>query len=163
MKKLRILMIMVAAVMTFSLASTAVAATVATTFDVVATVNSTCSITNAPNLAFGLYDPTSGAVLNGTTTITIRCTKNTDYELYITPASGARIMVGAPTADNLPYELYSDPGRTAVFQSAAGGPKVTSLSGTTDIDTIVYGQIPASQDVAIGTYTQTVTVTVDYI
>lgn len=163
MKKLRILIIMVAVVMTFSLASTLNAATVATTFDVTATVNSICSITNAPNLAFGVYDPTSGAVLDGTTTITIRCTKNTDYELYITPASGARIMVGAPTADNLTYELYSDAGRTAIFQNTAGGPKVTSASGIADIDTIVYGQIPASQDVAIGAYTQTVTVTVDYI
>ncbi len=163
MKKIRILMIMVAAVMTLSFASTVYAATVATTFDVTATVNSVCSITNAPNLAFGAYDPTSGTDLDATTTVTIRCTKNTDYELYITPASGARIMVGAPTADNLNYELYSDAGRTTSFSSAVTGTKATATDAALDIDTIVYGRIPSLQNVAIGTYTQTVTVTVDYL
>ena len=162
MKKNRILMIMVAAVLSLSLSSMAIAATVSTTFDVTASVASTCSITNAPDLAFGPYDPTSGTPLDNQTTVTIRCTKNTTYELYITPAAGARIMVGSPTADNLNYTLWTDAGRTTSFPSAVTGSTGTATDPTLDIDTIVYGRIAIGQNVAIGTYTQTVTVTVDY-
>ena len=163
MKKIRMLIIMVAVVIGLSIGSMAYALVVNTNFDVTATVNSVCNITNAPNLAFGVYDPTDVVDNDNQTTVTIRCTKGTTYELYITPATGARIMNTGPPVDPLNYELYTDAGRTTIFPDTAIGPKVASVSAVADIDTIVYGRIPALQDVAIGAYTQTVTVTVDYI
>ncbi|MBI5599155.1 MAG: spore coat protein U domain-containing protein [Deltaproteobacteria bacterium] len=138
----------------------AMAATATSNMTATATVISTCRITSVTNVAFGSYDPTDTANLDSTGSFTFRCTRGTDYDLYIT---GARTMNSATwVGDNLNFELYSDSGRTSVYPSASVGITGTAASNAADVRT-VYGRVAAGQDVrAASDYTKTVVVTVQF-
>ncbi len=159
MKKTVIVVAMLS--MAVVLASTAIAANVNQTFNVTATVAASCRIVTTSDLTFGAYDPTDTNPLDGATTATYRCVKNTLATFYITPASGARTM--AAGAESLNYELYSDAGRTTAFPStfAAG---VTNTPATNAVQTLnIYGRIPALQDAGVSAaYTQTATLNIDF-
>ncbi|WP_372987116.1 spore coat U domain-containing protein [Marinobacter sp.] len=150
-----------------TLASTAVqAATDTTTFQVTATVSDTCEIT-ATDLAFGAYDPNSG-VLDGTSTITATCTSGTNYDIGLDTGLNAanttittRAMSDGGT-NYLDYELYSDSGRTTVWGDSVGMDTVNQTSAGGEENHTVYGQIPASQFVLAGSYSDTINVTITY-
>lgn len=147
-------------------ASSTLAATATTTFQVTATVASSCKVT-ATDLDFGAYDPLAAA-LDGTSTITATCTAQTPYTIGLDAGLKAggtttRRMTGDDTATTLlSYELYSDTTRTAIW-GAPGGTTVaqSALTGGA-LNYTVYGRIPASQYVPAANYADTVTVTVTY-
>jgi spore coat protein U-like protein len=67
-----------------------------------------------------------------------------------------RSMTGTSSA-LLGYALYSDTGRTVNFATTA------SITGSGAAQPItIYGQIPAGEYVAPGSYTDTITATVTY-
>ena len=79
--------------------------------------------------------------------------------VFITPGTGGRVMTGP---GNLTYELYSDAGRTAIWgATATSAGKVPTSTGASQTLT-VYGRIPRGQNVAVGAYSQTVTVTLNF-
>lgn len=145
--------------LTLGLASTsAVAATATTTMAVTATVQATC-VVSATSMAFGTY---TGVVANTTSTVTVTCTNTTPYTLGLNAgaASGAtttnRSMTG-PGSALLGYGLYSDSARTANFVTTA------SITGSGAAQPVtVYGQVPAGQYPAPGSYADTITATVTY-
>lgn len=145
---------------------TALAATATTTFDVTATVADTCSIA-ASNLAFGTYDPGAGD-LNGTTTLTATCTENTTYDIGLdTGSNGASATTTTRAMDDglanyLDYELYQDSARTTVWGDTIGTDTVSQTSTGGDESHTVYGQIPGSQFVPAGSYSDTINVTITY-
>jgi spore coat protein U-like protein len=63
--------------------------------------------------------------------------------------------------DNLNYELYQEAGRTTLWPAAAPGVTGTAPS-IVPITLGIYGRIPALQDVSVGNYSGTVTITVEY-
>lgn len=141
-------------------AGSALAATVTSSFNVTATVISTCRIsTAASNIAFTSYDPTDSSPNDtGTGSFAFRCTKGTSYKLYIT---GTRSMTG--TGGTLPFELYTNAGRSTLYPSASGGASSVTSIGNTAVTSNIYGRIAAERDVAAGTdYTVTLTATVEY-
>ena len=140
-----------------------------------ASVTATCTITTAP-VAFGAYDPTAVADLDGTGTVTVLCTDGTPG--YVTLGEGAnadaastpavpvrRMAGGAAAAGRLTYHLYSETTRTDVW----GNTPTTGLNhvgdGTATALT-VYGTIPAAQNVIAGSggtaYADTVVATVEF-
>jgi spore coat protein U-like protein len=141
------------------------AATDTTTFQVTATVTESCNVT-ATDLAFGNYDP-SAADNDKTSTITVTCTKGTDYDIGLNEgtASGATVtarqMTGSP--DLLDYSLFSDSNRTVNWGNTVSTDTVHvgSAAGTPENHT-VYGRIPTGQYVTAGSYADTITVTVTY-
>jgi spore coat protein U-like protein len=141
------------------------AATDTTTFQVTATVTESCNVT-ATDLVFGNYDP-SVADNEKTSTITVTCTKGTDYDIGLNEgtASGATVttrkMVG--TVDSLNYSLFSDTNRTVNWGNTVGTDTVAvgSATGAAENHT-VYGRIPTGQYVTAGSYSDTITVTVTY-
>ena len=145
--------------LTLSLASTSASATnVTTTMAVTATVQATCVVSATP-MAFGTY---TGVVANTTSTVTVTCTNTTPYTLGLNAgaASGAtttnRSMTG-PGSALLGYGLYSDSARTANFVTTA------SITGSGAAQPVtVYGQVPAGQYPAPGSYADTITATVTY-
>lgn len=159
MKKI---VIMGIAAATIALAEIASAGTATSSFTAQTNAIAVCRITtSASTINFGSYDPTSAVNNdNGTGSFGFRCTKGTVYKVYITPA--ARAMTSG--AESLNFELYSDAGRASVFPSTnAAGISGSSTSNGVEIITNMYGRIPAGQDVTAGvTFTQTLTVTVDY-
>ena len=148
------------------LGEAALAATATTTFEVTATVEDTCSI-SATNIAFGAYDPDAGH-LNGTTTLTVTCTENTTYDIGLdTGSNGASATTTSRAMDDglsnyLDYELYQDSGRTTVWGDTVGTDTVSQTSTGGDESHTVYGQIPGSQFVPAGSYSDTINVTITY-
>lgn len=156
-----------AAVVLLAGSATAGAATATGTFTVQAVINSACSVA-ATALNFGAYNPTSATALTGTSTVSVYCTGGTPYTTALNVGSGGgtfatrTLLSGGQTLD---FNLYRDAsysqvwgdGTASTFTVAGTG------SGLLTANTItVYGQVPVSQDKPIGTYTSTITVTVNY-
>ncbi len=122
-----------------------------------ATVVAICNFTSVTNLDFGTYDTTSGtADDDGIGDAKFRCTKGTDYDVYIT---GARTMTDG--TDTLNFEIYTDVAGGAVWPNASVGETGTAATNA-EITMDVFGRITALQDVQVGVYNGSVTVTVDY-
>lgn len=142
--------------------NTSSGATTTSTFQVTATVASSCTV-SATNLAFGSY---TLAQLDQSSTITATCTNGTSYTIGLDAGtfSGANTStrrMSGPSPTGLSYSLYSDSGRTTNWGNATG----SWVSGTgTGIAQVlnVYGRIPAGQTASIGNYTDTVTVTMTF-
>jgi len=138
------------------------ATTVTTTIAVSATVLSFCSI-SATALAFGNYSTTA---VSGTATVTGTCTTGTTYNVGLSAGTGTGATVTTRYMTNgsntLGYSLYQDAGHANVWGTTIGTNTVLS-TGTGLAQTFtVYGLIPASEYVAPGSYTDTVTATITY-
>jgi spore coat protein U-like protein len=149
---------------------TAGAGTDTKTFEVSAVVNPNC-IVSAADLAFGGYDGT--AAKTGTSTVTVRCSKNTTYEVALsTGGSGsfAQRLLSGNGGNTLQYNLYTTLDASTIWGDGTSstdtvpglGAGMASASAQTHT---VFGQLPNStdnQDAPSGDYTDTITVTVTY-
>ncbi|MDA8100187.1 MAG: spore coat U domain-containing protein [Nitrospiraceae bacterium] len=154
----RFMMVLMAAVLVLA-AGTAMAATATSVFAVSATVQPTCSIsTGATAIAFGTYDPLSATPLDGSGTVSFRCTRNTLYWTYI---PGPWTIAGPVPADVLSMNFYSDAAYTALYSTGKVGGGTASPNNAPQTVTY-YGRIPANQYVAEGAYSQNFTFTVEY-
>ena len=134
------------------------AAQTTATLNVTATVIDNVRIVSLPELAFGNYDPTEGANVDATTTLTVKATKDLTYNAYF---GSDRVL--SDGTNSLNYELYSDAGRTSAWGSTlATAQSYTSTSGTTNALHTVYGRVAANQDVPPNAYTDTVTLTIEW-
>jgi spore coat protein U-like protein len=133
------------------------------TFTVTATVSAACEI-SATALAFGTY---SGAVNNSTSTISVTCTNTTTYNVGLNAGTTtgstvtARKMAG-PSSATLNYAMYSNSGRTTNWGNTVGTDTVAGTGDGTAQNLTVYGQIPAGQSVALGSFTDTIIATITY-
>ena len=135
-----------------------------------------CTV-SATGPAFGIYDPLSGSPNDANGIVTATCTLlsggATTVNLvssYSTGASGIyspRTLVSGTSV--LDYNLYFDAGYTEIRGNGTGG----SLTGSASITLTpaqptgqaqgtIYGRIFAGQDVAAGSYLDTIVVTVTY-
>ena len=154
--------------------STAIFAGTATDTMVVTTdVGISCTITVA-DLTFTSYDPTYGVDNDSTGSVTSTCTTGGGVVLTLgqgssadsgsTDATPIRRMVGttgAASGTYLNYGLYQEGGRTTVFGNTSGTGGSFTATGGADVTT-VYGRIPKSQSAAIGSYADSVSVTLTY-
>jgi spore coat protein U-like protein len=152
-------------------AGIAQAATTGTSFQVTATVQSTCSAT-AATLAFPNYTPGGGAQ-TGNTTISVKCTKNTPFTVALnagatTGDAFTQRLMGGSGANTLQYNLFTTVALAQVFGDGSGGTGTvagTGLGVATANSVQVFGQVPDSatnQAAVPGSYTDTITVTVTY-
>lgn len=147
------------------------------TFQVTANVASSC-IVNATDIAFGAYDPADAnatAPLDATGTVSVRCTRGTSTAVAAlnqganptsdsTCASPSRQMNGGGT-ERLRYDIYRDASRAEVWgcdPTSNVQPIPTFTSSLIPVTLTTYGRIPAGQDAAIGSYTDTVQVSVTF-
>lgn len=110
----------------------------------------TCTLT-VTGMSFGTY---TGALLNGTATGRVTCSGGWDIPLNAGTGAGAteaiRKMTG-PGGAELSYEVFQDPARSINWGNTTG----TDLNGTGNTNITFYGQILAGQNVAPGTYIDT--------
>jgi spore coat protein U-like protein len=136
--------------------------TATTSFTVTATISNSCTI-SASNLSFGTY---TGAVLNGTSMITVNCTKNAPYYVGLNAgeATGATVTTRKLTsgANSLNYALYSNTTRTANWGNTVGTDTVSGTGSGISQLLNVYGQIPGGQNLIPGNYSDTITATITY-
>lgn len=143
---------------------------------------SSCTV-NSATIAFGSYDVYAGAVA-AVGTIAMSCTwsgsgaapapyaklgpgNGTVNNRYMTCVSGA-CLTGFST-DKLFYNLYTDAAHTTIWMNGAttGEASTPADCSNTNCSWTVYGLIPAAipggkNDVAVGGYADTITVTVSY-
>ncbi len=147
--------------------SQAVAATDDATFSVTASVLAACDV-QATNHAFGTYSPASGTPLDGSSTVSVYCTVGTPYTLSLNVGTGGGTFASRKMtsgSNELLYNLYTASNRTTVWGDGSGSTNTISGNGTgllTAATHTVYGRVTTAQDVAPGSYTSTVTVTVTF-
>jgi len=154
-----------------ALAGTAQAATKTTTFNVTATVNANCFI-SAGNLSFGNFDINDVTDTTATSTINVRCSKDTPYTVLLSSGPGsfaAREMLNG--SDKLIYNLHVGSGASdAVWGDGVGGTTAT-VNGTGNGVGVaqqnphtVHGRILAANNLTAkpGAYSATITATVSY-
>lgn len=145
------------------------AGSASTTFAVNGNVTANCTI-SATGISF-TYDPVvANAAANATATgsITLACTKGSapsialDNGLYAGLASaGPRAMRLGATANYLGYDIYQPGGGTTSWTTAA--PYVPTAPTSKAARTFTMnGAAIAGQDVTVGSYTDTVTATVNF-
>jgi spore coat protein U-like protein len=146
--------------------------------------NCTVSVPTGP-LAFGSYDPVTthaSLPLDSSGQIRVNC-QAPDIQVFVAQlSSGAggsgysprRMQLGA---ERLDYNVYTNAARTVVFGNGSGGTvTVTCTTGVTGggctgsnpagptrrATLPFYGRIPAAQDAAIGSYSDILTVRIDF-
>lgn len=114
---------------------------------------------------FGDYDPTRNVVaapLKSAATFTLRCSKGSSASIVLSNglyASGGLRRMRTGSDSYLDYNLFKDAGRNNVWNDANAIQYVASSSVPQTFT--IYGQVPSGQDnVAIGSYTDTITITV---
>ena len=136
----------------------------------------TCRISGNPGLGFGGYDVLSASPNDSVATVTALCTRNggprnVSITLQLSKGTNGssvnarRMRNLGPAGGYLNYNLFRDVARSAVWGFSTGVDTVSQTvavpnrgSGTTTFT--IYGRIPAQQDVAVGSYNDSVTVTV---
>jgi spore coat protein U-like protein len=136
----------------------------------------TCSV-SATGPAFGIYSPlgttptyANGSVMAVCTLLSGGATTVTLVSSYSTGASGqfaTRTMLSG--TQSLNYNLYFDAAYTEIRGNGTGGSQqggatltLTPSAPTQQTSSVIYGRIPAAQDVGAGAYLDTIVVTVSY-
>jgi spore coat protein U-like protein len=115
-------------------------------------------------LAFGPYDVFSSQDRLGAGSITVTC----DQAFSIALGAGAnsndyhaRRLLGP--SGYLAYNLYSDVNRVTVWADSSDPTHTVSGAGTSQAQSfVVYGLIPAGQNVPVGTYSDSILVLVTF-
>jgi spore coat protein U-like protein len=105
----------------------------------------------------------------------VQCTNTTPYSIGLdngTHVSGSqRRMYSASTGSYISYNVYTDSARSSAWSASTSATSCTNGGGTCSLGTgtgatqaavTVYGRVPPQTTPAIGTYTDTVVVTVTY-
>lgn len=153
-----------AAMSLFAFAPAARAANASTTFSVTATVLASCNV-SAGTLAFGNYSPSAQS--DATSTIDIVCTNGTPYTVALDGGSTASNVAARAmndiSAHTLSYGIYTNATRATIWGDGTGATVTQSGTGSGGTQALTaYGRVPASQFVAAGNYSDTITVTVTY-
>ena len=137
----------------------------------------TCNTVNNPNavsatnLAFGTYSPGSPSPTDSNSTVKVFCSKAGDLlpsftvSLSTGGAGGFNPRKLSFGAARLNYNMYTTPAYTIIWGDGTSGTSVQSYNANQNQNQISftdYGQVPPSQFVTAGSYTDTITVTVTY-
>jgi spore coat protein U-like protein len=130
-----------------------------------------CRISTTP-VNFGVYDVFSRSVLDSTGTITVICNNPQQKPITITVTLNAggsgsfnpRQMRASGGTDRLNYYLFSDPSRTIIWGDGTGGSSYVTgvVTRYGAFNALVYGRIPAGQNVSLGNYGDVLTATVNW-
>jgi spore coat protein U-like protein len=139
------------------------AATATAQFSVTATINASCTI-NASGLSFG---PFVGSLTFGTGQVTVNCSNTTPYSVGLDAglASGATVTtrkMQGPGGALLAYGLFQNPAHTTNWGNTPTVDTVDGIGNGQNQNLSVYGDIPLSQNVAPGSYQDTITATITY-
>lgn len=127
-----------------------------------------CSLGGAA-VAFGTYDALSPLPFDTIGSMVFQCNQK-DHHVMIILSKGnsssyaTRSMVNG--SQQLFYNLYRDTGRTIIWGDGSGGSQAYIINNpqpnNRDITLPIFGRIPPAQNVKVGSYTDTITVTLTY-
>jgi spore coat protein U-like protein len=128
-------------------------------------VDQSCVISTTP-LTFMTYSPFTSTPNDSTGTVTLHCSVGTVATIGLD--CGTACTAGVPymrngTGGSLSYAVYQDTTRTTPWGNTTGTRLTTPAAPDTNSQVYnVYGRVPASQPVPPGSYTDTVTATVNF-
>ncbi len=134
---------------------------------------SQCTVSATP-MGFGNYDIFSTQPLDTAGTVTINCTSDiVKANLTAGPSQTSGIfnprqMKRSGGTDLLNYNIFTDVARTIIFGNGTGGTADIGLRRPTGKPAPwsqiinIYGRIPTGQDVSVGSYSDTLTITLDW-
>lgn len=115
-----------------------------------------CTVSSS-GVVFGGYDVFEINPNDSVGTIIVNCNTSTPYTLK--PSEGysgfneRRMMHGD---NHLIYNLYKDPSHNLIWGDA------NMIQGKNTAEYSIYGRIPARQNVSVGSYNDTLTITLEY-
>jgi spore coat protein U-like protein len=125
-----------------------------------------CTVSTT-SVSFGSYNVFATAPTDSTGSVSYHCTGNAS--VWIALSRGQSSSFGDRTltdgADELQYNLFRDAARASVWGDGSSGTQVAFDSAApknTNVTLTIYGRIPAEQDVRAGTYTDTVSVIINF-
>ncbi len=125
-----------------------------------------CTVSSVASVSFGAYDVfTTLPNNNGIGSITIRCTGGGRANIVMLSTGqsnsyASRVMKSG--ANLLNYNLYTSAARNVVWGDGTGGSSTMSAAANRSTTLNIFGRIPARQDAAVGTYTDSITATVNF-
>lgn len=126
-----------------------------------------CSV-SATSVIFGTYNVFSSSPVDSTGTVVLRCNGGAKNVLIaITRGQSATFLPRqlAKGAEKLAYNLFRDAARTSVWGDFSGGTSghiEVNPPNNDNLDVTVFGRIPPGQDISAGSYSDTVTVVVNF-
>jgi spore coat protein U domain-containing protein, fimbrial subunit CupE1/2/3/6 len=158
--------LVIIAVLSLFAAASAFGASATVYLNVSLTVASNCQVT-VTDLHFGTYDPLLGNAdqpLDATADLNMLCTRGAQatikFDYGRTPQGLNRGMTFG--SDRVNYSLFQDSSRTKPWADGENGLHVVGTGGRTPERYVVYGRVPAGQDVPPGAYNDIVMATVDF-
>ena len=153
-----------------SLSTAGYAATATDNLAVSTSVAMSCTV-EAAALNFQTYNPTASANNDASADITSTCTHGGSAKITLdqgaVPAGGStdaaplRQMINGTDSTKLRYDLYQNDARDVVFGNTTGtGKGFTASTGANT--TTVYGRITAGLTASVGSYADSVLVTLTY-
>ena len=141
-------------------------ATTTATLTVTANVAAECTATSS-TLAFGSYSALISTNIDAQATFTVACTQGTTATVGLDlgghSSAGLRRMADSGNSNFIPYELYTDTGRTTVWGNASGSwVSLSAAPSNAPRSLIVYGRTVNGLNVPVGGYSDAVTITVTF-
>jgi spore coat protein U-like protein len=125
-----------------------------------------CTI-SATSVNFGSYNVFNGSALDSTGTITYRCNgaaNNISISLSKGLSSTYSPRLMSKGVEALTYNLYTNAGHTNIWGDGTSGTTVYSRANppNSNVNVPIYGEVPAGQDVSAGTFSDTVSATINF-
>jgi spore coat protein U-like protein len=125
-----------------------------------------CTISTT-GVSFGTYNVFATSPLDSTGSVTYRCTGNASLTVTLDKGGAAtfnpRRMSSGSQA--LGYNLYLDASRTTPWGDGTGGSQLysnPSVPNNQNVTVTIYGRVAPGQDVSAGTYSNTITATINF-
>jgi spore coat protein U-like protein len=133
-----------------------------------------CNV-NVTGLSFGGYDVFSAIPKDSTATVTVTCnappqnpTAPVPVVISLSPGNSGsfaqRRLQRLDGPDRLAYNLFTTPAFSTVWGDGSGGSQTQTNLVTKDTPWTanIYGRIPAGQNVSAGSYSDVITVTIEW-
>lgn len=144
----------------------AVAAALTTALAWSAPAAADCTISAFKPVVFGSYNVYSSAPLDTTGSFTYSCTLGSQIQVDINGGGSgdinARRMSRTGGGTTLSYQLYRDPTRLLLWGNTATTRMGPILGSIVPVEIFIYARVPAQQDVEVGSYTDSITLTFNY-
>jgi len=131
-----------------------------TNLQVQAAVIAYCTVT-AATLNFGNYQLNQ---VDASTTITAKCTNGSVYTIALNGGNENSISARKMSSggNKLSYNLYTDSSRLTLWGDGTTGSTVAGTGTGANQTLTVYGRITASQTAPLGSYSDTITITISF-
>lgn len=133
-----------------------------------------CNV-SATGLNFGGYDVFSSTPLDSTGTVSVTCNMPPQHprapmmvKVSLSPGNSGnftqRWMQQTAGPDTLRYNLYTNASMSTIWGDGGSSSSIFTgeVTSASPLNTTIYGRIPAQQNVRAGTYSDIITVTVDF-